>query len=414
MTPLLPHINEFTEDCLSQDMELGDQKNGKHKTNGHAKPRKPQEPIACEEGPGIFAHFLTCISLLLVAASLPLSLFFVVKVVQEYERSVIFRLGRLLSGGARGPGVFFIIPCVDTYEKIDMRSQTYEIPPQEILTKDSVTVFVNAIMYYKVANAIHAVANVDDYSGSARLLAATTLRNVLGTMNLGEILSQRESIAKEMRETLDVATEPWGVKVERVEVKDVRVPAQLMRAMAAEAEAAREARAKVIAAEGEHKASRSLHQAAEVIMDSPAALQLRYLQTLNSISAENNSTVIFPVPIDCINSFMQNNNLKRNQVQFQLFQQSQQFQQFQLQKQPFQEDPATRRAKDSKLQNLIVEDINLHIPEEEILELDIPELDIPEIESPEVDFKIPDVGDPDLDLEVPEVDLSVQAGSLQP
>jgi len=262
----------------------------------------------CEEGPGVFANFLTLGSLILVIAALPLSLFFVVKVVQEYERSVIFRLGRLLSGGARGPGVFFIIPCVDTYEKIDMRSRKYEIPPQEILTKDSVTVFVNAIMYYKVANAIHAVANVDDYSGSARLLAATTLRNVLGTMNLGEILSQRESIAREMRETLDVATEPWGVKVERVEVKDVRVPAQLMRAMAAEAEAAREARAKVIAAEGEHKASRALRHAAEVITDSPAALQLRYLQTLNSISAENNSTVIFPVPIDIMNSFMQMNN----------------------------------------------------------------------------------------------------------
>ena len=130
---------------------------------------------------------------------MPLSLLFVVKVVQEYERAVIFRLGRLLTGGARGPGVFFIIPCVDTYEKIDMRSQTFEIPPQEILTKDSVTVFVNAIMYYKVANAIHAVANVDDYGGSSRLLAATTLRNVLGTLTLGEILSQRESIAREMR-----------------------------------------------------------------------------------------------------------------------------------------------------------------------------------------------------------------------
>ena len=122
-----------------------------------------------------------------------------VKVVQEYERAVIFRLGRLLTGGARGPGVFFIIPCVDVYEKIDMRSQTFEIPPQEILTKDSVTVFVNAIMYYKVANAIHAVANVDDYSGSARLLAATTLRNVLGTLTLGDILCNREAIAKEMK-----------------------------------------------------------------------------------------------------------------------------------------------------------------------------------------------------------------------
>merc|ERR1711892_1058142 len=151
---------------------------------------------------------------------------------------------------------------------------------------------------------IHAVANVDDYSGSARLLAATTLRNVLGTMNLGDILSQREAIARQMQETLDEGTEPWGVRVERVEVKDVRVPAQLMRAMAAEAEAARNARAKVIAAEGEHKASRSLHQAAEVIMDSPAALQLRYLQTLNSISAEHNSTIIFPVPNDIITNFM--------------------------------------------------------------------------------------------------------------
>ena len=140
------------------------------------------------------------------------------KVVQEYERAVIFRLGRLLSGGARGPGVFFIIPCVDIYEKIDMRTATYEIPPQEILTKDSVTVFVNAIMYYKVRDATSAIANVDDYSGSARLLAATTLRNVLGTKNLGDILSERESIANEMQDLLLEATEPWGVTVERVEV----------------------------------------------------------------------------------------------------------------------------------------------------------------------------------------------------
>merc|ERR1719474_1568428 len=296
MTLLLS--DEFSDEspCLSQ------------KASGKPYPlQKQQEPVSqsesssnCEDGPGICSHLLTIFSLLMIIVCLPFSLFCVVKVVQEYERAVIFRLGRLLTGGARGPGVFFVIPCVDVYEKIDMRTNTYEIPPQEILTKDSVTVFVNAIMYYKVANAIHAVANVDDYSGSARLLAATTLRNVLGTMNLGEILSQRESIAREMRETLDVATEPWGVKVERVEVKDVRVPAQLMRAMAAEAEAAREARAKVIGAEGEHKASRALRHAAEVITDSPAALQLRYLQTLNSISAENNSTIIFPIPIDII------------------------------------------------------------------------------------------------------------------
>jgi len=262
------------------------------------------DPLICEEGPGICALIMTIGSLLLIVVSLPVSLLFVVKVVQEYERAVIFRLGRLLTGGARGPGVFFIIPCVDIYEKIDLRTATYEIPPQEILTKDSVTVFVNAIMYYKVANATHAVSNVDDYSGSARLLAATTLRNVLGTMTLGDILCNREAIAKEMKSVLDEGTEPWGVMVERVEVKDVRVPEQLQRAMAAEAEAARNARAKVIAAEGEHKASRSLRQAAEVIMDSPAALQLRYLQTLNGIAAEHNSTIVFPVPIDILSNFM--------------------------------------------------------------------------------------------------------------
>merc|ERR1719308_140150 len=146
----------------------------------------------------------------MILATLPLSLIFTVKVVPEYERAVIFRLGRLLTGGARGPGVFFIIPCVDIYEKIDMRTATYEIPPQEILTKDSVTVFVNSIMYYKVRDATSAVANVDDYSGSARLLAATTLRNVLGTKNLGDILSERESIATEMQDLLHEATEPWG------------------------------------------------------------------------------------------------------------------------------------------------------------------------------------------------------------
>merc|ERR1719309_315184 len=203
-------------------------------------------------------------SVLLIFVTLPFSLLFVVKVVQEYERAVIFRLGLLLTSGARGPGVFFIIPCVDMYEKIDMRTQTYNVPPQEILTKDSVTVFVSAIMYYKVKDPISAVTNVDDYSSSARLLAATTLRNVLGTRNLGDILSERESIAQEMQSTLDEATDPWGVQVERVEVKDVRVPEQLQRAMAAEAEAAREARAKGIAAEGEHKASRALRHAAEV------------------------------------------------------------------------------------------------------------------------------------------------------
>merc|ERR1719464_1341362 len=159
-------------------------------------------------------------------------------------------------------------------------------------------------MFYKVKDPISAVSNVDDYTSSARLLAATTLRNVLGTKSLKEILSDRETIARDMQCLLYEATEPWGVQVERVEVKDVRVPEQLMRAMAAEAEAARNARAKVIAAEGEHKASRALRHAADVISENPAALQLRYLQTLNNIAAENNSTIVFPVPVDILSTMM--------------------------------------------------------------------------------------------------------------
>jgi len=258
----------------------------------------------CDEAPGLIAHILTFVSLLLICVTFPFSLCWVVKVVQEYERAVVFRLGRMLTGKARGPGVFFVIPCIDMYEKIDLRTQTYDVPPQEILTKDSVTVFVNAIMYYKVSDSNKAVGNVDDYNTSTRSLAAATLRNILGTRNLGEILSERDSIAMEMKYSLDAATEPWGVLVERVEVKDVRVPERLQKAMAAEAEAAREARAKVIAAEGEHKASRALKHAADIITESPGALQLRYLQTLSHIADESNSTIIFPVPVDVISHFL--------------------------------------------------------------------------------------------------------------
>ncbi|XP_064119711.1 mechanosensory protein 2-like isoform X12 [Macrobrachium nipponense] len=227
-----------------------------------------------------------------------------VKVVQEYERAVIFRLGRLLKGGAKGPGIFFVVPCLDSYRKVDLRTVSFDVPPQEVLSKDSVTVSVDAVVYYRVSNPMAAVCNISDFSHSTRLLAATTLRNVLGTKNLAEILSERESISHNMQSSLDEATDPWGVKVERVEIKDVRLPVQLQRAMAAEAEAAREARAKVIAAEGEQRASRALKEAAEVINESPAALQLRYLQTLSQISAEKNSTIIFPLPIDLISNLV--------------------------------------------------------------------------------------------------------------
>lgn len=225
---------------------------------------------------------------------------------QEYERAVIFRLGRLLPGGAKGPGMFFILPCIDSYQKVDLRTVSFDVPPQEILTKDSVTVAVDAVVYFRIYNATMSITNVENANRSTRLLAQTTLRNVLGTKNLSEILMERDTISHTMQSSLDEATDPWGVKVERVEVKDVRLPQQLQRAMAAEAEAAREARAKVIAAEGEMNASRALKEAADIISESPSALQLRYLQTLTTISAEKNSTIIFPLPVDFINNLIEN------------------------------------------------------------------------------------------------------------
>ncbi|XP_046910619.1 band 7 protein AGAP004871 [Dermatophagoides farinae] len=256
---------------------------------------------------GVCGAILTLFSIGIAACTFPLSLFFCIKVVQEYERAVIFRLGRLLHGGAKGPGIFFILPCIEHYTKVDLRTLTFDVPPQEVLTKDSVTVSVDAVVYYRVHNATVSVANVENAHHSTRLLAQTTLRNMLGTHNLHEILSDRESISNSMQTVLDECTGAWGIKVERVEIKDVRLPVQLQRAMAAEAEAAREARAKVIAAEGEQKSARALKEAAEVIAQSPAALQLRYLQTLNTISAEKNSTIIFPLPIDFISHFIRSN-----------------------------------------------------------------------------------------------------------
>merc|ERR1712012_1320908 len=247
---------------------------------------------------------LSAISILLVLVTLPFSLCYCVKVVQEYERAVIFRLGRLKKGGASGPGLFFILPCIDNYRCVDLRTVSYEVPPQEMLSGDSVTVSVDAVCFYKVSNPLAAVCNVGAYMHSTNLLVATSLRNVLGTKTLAEILSEREMICHLMENILDEATRPWGVKVERVEIKDVRVPVQLQRAMAAEAEAARNARAKVIAAEGEHKASRALKHAADVLMDNSGAMQLRYLQTLTSISAESNSTIVFPVPVDLLKLFI--------------------------------------------------------------------------------------------------------------
>jgi len=256
------------------------------------------------DGDGVFAAILTFISMLLIIITFPLSIWFCIKMVQEYQRAVIFRLGRVKKGGAVGPGLFWIIPCIDSIQVVDLRTVSFDVPPQEILTKDSVTVSVDAVVYYKINNPMASVCNVSNASSSTRLLASTTLRTILGTKSLQEILADRENTAEVILSQLDAATDPWGIRVERVEVKDVRLPQQLQRAMAAEAEAAREARAKVIAAEGEQKASRALKEASMIISESPSALQLRYLQTLTSISAEKNSTIIFPLPIDMMSNFM--------------------------------------------------------------------------------------------------------------
>jgi len=255
-----------------------------------------------------FSGLLTFLSMILIILTFPISIWGCVKMVQEYQRAVIFRLGRVKKGGAVGPGLFWIIPCIDSIQVVDLRTVSFDVPPQEILTKDSVTVAVDAVVYYKISNPMASVCNVTNASQSTRLLAATTLRTILGTKTLQEILADREHTAKVILEQLDAATDPWGIRVERVEVKDVRLPQQLQRAMAAEAEATREARAKVIAAEGEQKASRALKEASLIISESPSALQLRYLQTLTSISAEKNSTIIFPLPIDMMSNFMKGNS----------------------------------------------------------------------------------------------------------
>jgi len=246
---------------------------------------------------------LTVLSVILTIITFPISAFFCIKVVQEYERAVIFRLGRVKKGGAVGPGLFFIIPCIDDCKIVDLRTVSFDVPPQEILTKDSVTVAVDAVVYYNIRNPMAAVCNVADYSKSTKLLSATTLRNILGTKTLSELLSDRENIAADLKGMIDTATDPWGIDIERVEVKDVRLPQNLQRAMAAEAEATREARAKVIGAEGEQKASRALKEASDIISASPAALQLRYLQTLATISSEKNSTIVFPIPIELLSNF---------------------------------------------------------------------------------------------------------------
>jgi regulator of protease activity HflC (stomatin/prohibitin superfamily) len=251
--------------------------------------------MAMEALLGLFSTFGVLIIILLVLASTA------IKIVQEYERGVIFRLGRLV--GAKGPGLFFIIPIVDRMVKVDLRVVTLDVPSQEAITKDNVTLKVNAIVYYRVIDPSAAIVQVEDYRRATWNIAQTTLRNVIGQSELDEVLAQREKINQTLQQIIDEATEPWGIKVSTVEVKDVELPQTMQRAMARQAEAEREKRAKIIHAEGEFNAAQKLADAAAVLAKQPAGVQLRYLQTLTEIAVEKNSTIIFPVPVEFLKAF---------------------------------------------------------------------------------------------------------------
>jgi regulator of protease activity HflC (stomatin/prohibitin superfamily) len=226
----------------------------------------------------------------------------VVKIMNEYERGVIFRLGRLIA--SKGPGIIFLIPLIDKLQRMSLRLITLDVPPQDVITKDNVSVKVNAVLYYRVMDPNKAVVEVADYAYATSQLAQTTLRSVCGQAELDELLAEREKISIRLQETLDKDTDPWGIKVSKVELKHIDLPPEMQRAMAKQAEAERERRAKVIHAEGEFQASQKLSEAAVIISKDPAALQLRYLQTLSEISTENNSTILFPIPIDLFKPFM--------------------------------------------------------------------------------------------------------------
>src|SRR2546427_670196 len=225
-----------------------------------------------------------------------------IRVVQQYERGVIFVLGRLI--GAKGPGLFLVPPFISRMSKVDLRIVTLTVPPQEVITRDNVTIKVTAVIYFYVVDPAAAIANVVNFLQATTQIGQTTLRNVLGQSELDELLTQRNKINRELQTIIDEQTERWGVKVTAVEIKDIEVPATMQRAMAKQAEAEREKRAKIIHAQGELQASSQLAQAAAVIGSQPAALQLRYLQTLTEIAVEKNSTIIFPLPIDLIEPMM--------------------------------------------------------------------------------------------------------------
>jgi len=226
-----------------------------------------------------------------------------IRILKEYERGVIFRLGRLLTAG-KGPGLILLIPIVDKMVKVSLRTVVMDVPPQDVITKDNVSIKVNAVIYFRVVQPENAIVQVENFLVATSQLSQTTLRSVLGQSELDDLLSQREKINHQLQQIIDAQTEPWGVKVTNVEVKQIDLPQEMQRAMAKQAEAERERRSKVIAAEGEFQASQRLSDAAKILSEQPSALTLRYLQTLREIAVENNSTTIFPVPIDLLTPFL--------------------------------------------------------------------------------------------------------------
>jgi regulator of protease activity HflC (stomatin/prohibitin superfamily) len=224
-----------------------------------------------------------------------------IKVAREYERGVIFRLGRLV--GARGPGIFFLIPGIDKMVKVDLRTVTLDVPTQEVITKDNVPAQVNAVVYFRITNPENAIVQVEDYFAATSLISQTSLRSILGQSELDELLSERDKINTKLQGVIDSQTDPWGIKVTTVEVKDVELPENMKRAMAKQAEAERERRAKIINAEGEFQAAEKLREAAKIISEEPAALQLRFLQTVNEATSEKASTFVLPVPIELLKFF---------------------------------------------------------------------------------------------------------------
>lgn len=231
-----------------------------------------------------------------------------VKILREYERGVVFRLGRLI--GAKGPGLVLLIPLVDRMVRVSLRTIVMDVPPQDIITKDNVSLKVNAVVYFRVVQAEKAIVEVEDYLNATSQLSQTTLRSVLGQSQLDELLAERDKINRELQKIIDHQTEPWGIKVSNVEIKHVDLPIEMQRAMARQAEAERERRAKIIHAEGEFQASQKLKEAAQIIEDHPVAVQLRFLQTLSEVASEKNSTTIFPIPIELIKPFLKKDKKK--------------------------------------------------------------------------------------------------------